>query len=323
VLFRRRSDTPPLRIYYASDIHGSDVLWRKFLNAGKHYECSHLIMGGDLMGKAIVPIVRDNGHYTAWVVGEEREATTAEQLEEIERAIRLNGFYPLHVTAGEHREMRDVAAVREELFMRAMLEDLERWVALATERLSGSEVALYVMPGNDDPWGIDDVLEQSPAVQACDGRIVDVGGHEMISCGFSNPTPWASPRELPEDELYTKIHELAEQLAEPDKAIFNLHVPPYGSGLDTAMEIDEDLRPVLKGGRPNEIPVGSTAVRQLIEEYQPAVTLHGHIHESRGVTHIGRTLVINPGSDYSSGRLEGCVVDLVDEEAKHFQLLSG
>ncbi len=322
-LLRRTTGAKRLRVYYASDVHGSDVLWRKFLNAAKHYECSHLIMGGDLMGKAMVPIVRQNGTYTAWVVGEERQADSPEELGELERAIRLNGFYPLHTTPEEHQEMRDDASVREQLFARAMVEDLERWVDLAEQRLSDTGVELYVMPGNDDPWSIDVVLESSPIVHACDGMIADVGGHEMLSCGFSNPTPWASPRELTETDLYARIRALAEQLTSPSTAIFNLHVPPFDSGLDTAIEIDEELRPVQKGGQPHPIPVGSTAVRQLIEEYQPALALHGHIHESRGITHIGRTVAINPGSDYNSGRLEGCVVDLTDEGVGHFQLLSG
>jgi Icc-related predicted phosphoesterase len=312
-----------LRIYYASDVHGSDVLWRKFLNAGKHYECSTLIMGGDLMGKAMVPILRNNGSYTTWVIGEEREATTTEELDELERAIRMNGFYPVHVTPAEHQAMRENASVREQVFAQAMIDDLERWVDLAEQRLAATGVRVYVMPGNDDPWAIDEVLESSSAVLSCDNRIVDVGGHEMLSSGFANPTPWHSPRELPEDELYTKLKALAEQLTSPETAIFNLHVPPYDCGLDTAIEIDEELRPVLRSGRPVEIPVGSTAVRELIEEFQPALALHGHIHESRGITRIGRTVAINPGSDYSSGRLEGCVVDLTTDRVKHFQLLSG
>jgi Icc-related predicted phosphoesterase len=323
-LFRRqRAAEAFVRVYYASDVHGSDVLWRKFLNAAKHYECSALIMGGDLMGKAVVPIVRRNGSYTAWVIGEERHAATSEELDELERAIRLNGFYPVHATPEEHQAMRDEASVREEMFAQAMIDDLERWVALAEERLGLTDIQLYVMPGNDDPWAIDKVLERSSAVLPCDGRIVEVGGHEMLSSGFANPTPWHSPRELPEDELYARLKALADQLVSPETAIFNLHVPPYDSGLDTAMEIDEELRPVLKSGRPVEIPVGSKAVRELIEEFQPALALHGHIHESRGITRIGRTVAINPGSDYSSGRLEGCVIDLTSDGVKHFQLLSG
>ncbi|MEK7424067.1 MAG: metallophosphoesterase, partial [Actinomycetota bacterium] len=231
-LFRRRHDTERLRVYYASDVHGSDILWRKFLNAAKHYGCSHLIMGGDLMGKAMVAFVHENGSYTTWVVGEERRADSPDQVDELERAIRLNGFYPVHVTVEEHRAMRDDASIRERLFARTMTEDLERWAGLAEERLADTDIELYVMPGNDDPWSIDEVLERSPVVNNCDGRIVDVGGHEMLSCGYSNPTPWASPRELPEDELYEKLRALAGQLRSPETAIFNLHVPPYGSGLD-------------------------------------------------------------------------------------------
>jgi Icc-related predicted phosphoesterase len=324
--FFRRGKQPSadvLRIYYASDVHGSDVLWRKFLNAAKHYECSTLIMGGDLMGKAVVPIVRTNGSYTAWVIGEERHATTPEEVDELERAIRLNGFYPVHATPEEHRAMRDEASVREQMFAKAMIDDLKRWVDLAEERLDSTGVHLFVMPGNDDPWAIDDVLEGSSVVLPCDGKIVEVDGHEMISSGFANPTPWNSPRELSEDDLYRKLKALADQLSSPRTAIFNLHVPPYDSGLDTAMEIDEELRPVLKSGRPVEIPVGSTAVRELIEEFQPALALHGHIHESRGIKRIGQTVAINPGSDYTSGRLEGCAVDLTADGVKHFQLLSG
>ena len=166
---------------------------------------------------------------------------------------------------------------------------------LFRSRLRDAEIDVFVMPGNDDPWSIDQVLETSEAIAACDDRIVRVGGHDMISCGYSNRTPWNSPRELDEADLYERIRALADRLESPETAIFNLHVPPYGSGLDTAIELDGELRPVLTAGRPHEIPVGSTAVRQLIEEFQPLLALHGHIHESRGITRIGRTVVINPG----------------------------
>jgi Icc-related predicted phosphoesterase len=145
----------------------------------------------------------------------------------------------------------------------------------------------------------------------------------MVSFGWSNPTPWNSPRERPEDELYRRVKELTDALESPSSAILNLHVPPYGSGLDTAMELDDELRPVIKGGRPHEMPVGSTAVRQLIEEVQPALSLHGHIHESRGITRVGRTVAINPGSDYASGRIDGVVVELGPDGVRRQQLVSG
>lgn len=319
----QRTRETTLRLFYASDVHGSDLCWRKFVNAAGHYDARALIMGGDLTGKALVPIIRRNGSYTALVIGEERSASSNEERAELERAIRMNGFYPLEVTEDQHRAMRDDASVRENLFSRAMVEELKRWILLANERLGGSDVVIYVMPGNDDPWFIDEVIEADGVVTACDGRIVRVGDHEMVSCGFSNPTPWNSPRELGETELYDKIGALAQQLESPETAIFNLHVPPHGSGLDTAMELDEQLRPVLTAGQPHQIPVGSSAVRQLIEEYQPMLALHGHIHESRGITRIGRTVAINPGSDYAGGRIDGCVVDLDPAGVKSYQLVSG
>ena len=321
--FRPPRGGTTLRLFYASDLHGSDLCWRKFVNAAEHYDAHALIMGGDLTGKALVPIIRRNGSYTALVIGEERTANSDEERAELERAIRMNGFYPLEVTEDQHRAMRDDASVREKLFSKAMVEELARWISLANERLGGSDVAIYVMPGNDDPWFIDEVLEAGGVVTACDGRIVRVGDHEMVSCGFSNPTPWNSPRELGETELYEKISLLAERLESPEMAIFNLHVPPHGSGLDTAMELDAELRPVLTAGQPHQIPVGSSAVRQLIEEYQPMLALHGHIHESRGITRIGRTVAINPGSDYAGGRIDGCVVDLEIAGVKSYQLVSG
>ena len=320
---RSRASVATLRLFYASDVHGSDICWRKFLNAARHYDAQALVMGGDLTGKALVPVVVGDGSYTAWVIGEERVARSADERLELERAIRMNGFYPLEMTATQHRAMREEAAVREQLFAQAMVDELARWMAVAEERLGDSGVQVFVMPGNDDPWLVDEVLESSAAIIACDDRVVAVGGYEMISCGYSNRTPWDSPRELDEADLYKRMSALAERLESPETAIFNLHVPPYDSGLDTAIELDRELRPVLTAGRPHEIPVGSSAVRQLIEEYQPMVALHGHIHESRGVTHIGRTVVINPGSDYASGRIDGCVVDFEATRIRSFQLVSG
>ncbi|MGZ4481647.1 MAG: metallophosphoesterase family protein, partial [Gaiellales bacterium] len=54
-----------LTLFYASDIHGSDVLWRKFVNAGRFYGADVLVMGGDIAGKAVVPVVRRNGGFVA------------------------------------------------------------------------------------------------------------------------------------------------------------------------------------------------------------------------------------------------------------------
>lgn len=321
---RRRPAEGGLRVYYASDVHGSELCWRKFLNAGRHYGCDALVMGGDLCGKGMVPVEqRDEGGWVATFLGEERIATDEETLDELERAIRMNGFYPVRVSAAEHERMRTDPHAAEDMFARVMVEELERWVALADERTAAGAPRPFVMPGNDDPFTIDEVLERGDGVTPCDGRVVRVGEHEMVSVGYSNPTPWDSPRELPEEELYAMVRGLADQLERPETAIFNLHVPPFDSGLDVALELDEDFRPVVQGGRPKEIPVGSTAVRQILEEVQPMLALHGHIHESRGITTLGRTVAINPGSDYAGGRLDGCVVEIDDSRVIVHQLVSG
>jgi Icc-related predicted phosphoesterase len=323
-MFRRRQSEKPLSLFYAGDVHGSRVCWKKFVNAAAHYPADALIMGGDLTGKALVPIVREgDGSYSAEVIGERRLARTAEELDQIQRAISTNGMYPLIVDQDEARRIAEDAARRAQAFERALLDELRLWVEFADERLGGTDRRAYVIPGNDDPWSIDEVLASGTSVDACDEQVRTIGPHEMISFGYSNRTPWQTPRELDEDEIYSRLRALVDQLENPAGAIFNIHVPPRDSSLDTAYEVDEELRYVTKGGRPHEIATGSSAVRQIIEEAQPLLSLHGHIHESKGVTRIGRTVAINPGSDYGSGHLDGCLVHLAPDRVVNQYLVSG
>jgi len=323
-MFQRRRKPEVTRLFYAGDIHGSRVCWKKFVNAAAHYPADALVMGGDLTGKALVPIVRQgDGSYRARVIGEERRAETAAELDEMQRAISTNGMYPLIVDPEEAQRLAVDGARREAAFEQALLDELRLWVRFADERLSGTETYAYVIPGNDDPWSIDPVLASGERVIACDERLEMVGPHEMISFGYSNRTPWETPRELDEGQIYERLKRLADQLENPERAIFNVHVPPYESSLDTAYEVDDELRYVIKGGRPHEIATGSEAVRQVIEETQPLISLHGHIHESKGVTTIGRTVAINPGSDYGSGHLDGCLVHLGSDRVVSHYLVSG
>jgi len=323
-MFKRRQKGELTRLFYAGDVHGSRRCWKKFVNAAAHYPADALVMGGDLTGKALVPIVREgDGSYSAEVIGELRTARTAEELDQMQRAISTNGMYPLIVDPDEARALTTDTARREEAFERALLDELRLWVQFADERLAHSDARAFVIPGNDDPWEVDEVLASGSSVVACDEIVEQVGPHEMVSFGYSNRTPWHTPRELDEEEIYARLKRLVDQLEEPGRAILNVHVPPYESSLDTAFEVDEDLHYVLKGGRPHEIPAGSPAVRQIIEEAQPLLSLHGHIHESRGVTKIGRTVAINPGSDYGSGHLDGCLVHLAPEKVVNQYLVSG
>ncbi len=95
-----------------------------------------------------------------------------------------------------------------------------------------------------------------------------------------------------------------------ETAVFCIHVPPYDTFIDQAPMLEDDLRIAVKGGHTHMIPVGSTAVRNIIEKYQPLVALHGHIHESPGRVKLGRTECLNPGSEYAEGILKGFLVEL-------------
>jgi uncharacterized protein len=323
-LFRRRGGYSNggggLRLYYASDIHGTEVLWRKFLHAPSVYDTPVIVMGGDVTGKAVIPLVDEgDGVVTAQLFGQPERAATPEEREELEHRIRSNGMYPQLMT---REEIERVAALgeqeREAWFAEVMLQTFERWMALAEERLADAPVKCFVMPGNDDPPGVDRAIEQARRVQACDERIVDLGeGYTMVSLGYSNRTPFDSPRELDEDELFRRVERLAAQVDDLSRCVFNLHVPPYASDLDTAPQLDENLQVVLAAGQPRMAPCGSTAVREAIERFQPVASLHGHVHESRGATRIGRTLTINPGSDYHTGRISGVLVHLKGDRADY------
>jgi Icc-related predicted phosphoesterase len=320
---RRARGVASTRFYYASDIHGTEGLWRKFLNAAAVYGAGVIVMGGDVAGKVVVPLLRRLDGYQLELFGRRELLVGEEQIQEAEGRIRANGMYPYRMSAAEAVRVAGLPEdERERWFAQVMLETFERWLELAEERLADSDVRCFLMPGNDDPPGIDVAVARARRVEACDERIVEFDGHEMISLGYSNLTPFRSPRELDEDELYRRVARLADQLREPARAIFNLHVPPYDSSLDTAAELDENLSVVTVGSEPKLIPVGSTAVRELIERYQPLLSLHGHVHESPGAMRIGRTLCINPGSAYHTGRIAGCLIHLEDERARH-QFVTG
>jgi len=309
------------KVFFATDLHGSEVCWKKFLNAAKFYGADVLICGGDMTGKAIVPIVAENGHYTV-TLGGERQAVTADQVAEVEGNIRRKGYYPLQMTVERLQELDHDPAKRAECFQEVMLEGVDRWMKLAADKLRGTGIRCFVCPGNDDEMEVDDVIRRAELVELGEGRLVEIEGFAMISTGWSNPTPWKTHREESEEELARRIDAMASQVPDQSHAIFNLHCPPFKSGLDEAPAIDADLR-LLHGGRALR-PVGSTAVREAIERHQPLLSLHGHIHESKGALKIGKTLSINPGSAYEEGMLMGALIQLDPKKGiKSYQLVNG
>jgi Icc-related predicted phosphoesterase len=314
-----------LALYYASDIHGSETLWRKFLNAGPFYKADVLIMGGDVTGKGIVPIVqRDDGTHEAVFMGRRRILKNEEQVDALAEDIRFNGMYPYRCRPDEVAAAAADPERQDALFDQLMERTFSRWLDIGDEKLAQSHLPCYVMPGNDDAWVIDRAFKPDNRIRNCDQSVVDLGqGYTLLSLGYANRTPWDSPRELDERELEARIDALATQVPDMRRAIFNLHVPPYNSDLDVAPLLDKELRPQMDAGRMVMVPVGSTAVRSVIERHQPLLGLHGHIHEARGTKTIGRTVCLNPGSSYNTGRIDGVLVYLEDDRVKRFQFVSG
>jgi uncharacterized protein len=313
------------RVYFATDIHGSEVCWRKFLNAGRFYKADVLILGGDITGKAVVPVVAAAGGGFRIRQFSGDRVLDADEVAAGEMRIRDMGFYPYRTTEDELDAVWDKPEAVHEIFLSLMRSTLARWLDLADERLAGTGIRLYAMEGNDDPPELRQTLRDSTALTETEDRLVDLGeGITMVSYGYSNPTPWHTPRELDDDELERRIDKLAAQVSRPERAIFNLHVPPARTAIDKAPALDGSLKPVVKGGAVVMQSVGSEGVRRVLTKYQPMLGLHGHIHESRGAVRLGPTLAINPGSEYGDGMLCGALLEIDGRRGvRHYQLPTG
>ena len=314
-----------MRIYFATDIHGSEVCWRKFLNAAKFYDVNTLILGGDVSGKAVVPVVAaPGGGFLVRQFSGDR-VLTPEETGAAETRIRDMGFYPYRTTDEELDATWDRPEAVERVFLTEMRQTLTRWLDLAEQRLAGTGIRLYAMTGNDDPPELQQMLRDSPVLTETEDSLLDLGeGIQMISFGYSNPTPWNTPRELDDDEIERRIEKMALRVDRPERAVFNLHVPPARTSIDKAPALDASLKPVVKGGAMVMQSVGSEGVRRILERHQPMLGLHGHIHESRGAVRLGGTLSINPGSEYGDGILRGAVLELDGRRGvRHYQLPSG
>lgn len=327
---RRSSGAKPTTVFYATDVHGSERTWRKFLNAAAFYQADVLVMGGDVMGKLTIPVIREaGGSHRATIHGRvERLETDAEVAATRSRIADL-GFYDTVVDEDEYRAIRADEASVEGLWQRLAGERLERWIAMAEERLGPAGIRCYVSGGNDD---LTEVMTSLPAsgtrsFVGCEGRVVPLGDDlHMISLPYVNPTPWHTPREAPEEQLAEMIEEQVAGLPDTSRAIFNFHAPPLESTLDTCPMLDASTDPpsqVVRGGQPVMHGAGSTAVRAALERHQPLLGLHGHIHESQAAARLGRTLCINPGSEYGEGVLRGCLITIADGAVKGYQMTTG
>lgn len=312
------------RIFFVTDVHASDRCFRKFLNAAKVYKADTLILGGDITGKVLVPVVETgDGKYKLTLFGD-RVTVDRAGLEECKKKLLDAGQYYFITTESEMAEIASDRSKADRVFNEAILGHLRSWLSLAEERLRGTGVKCYISPGNDDRFEVDSVLIDGENVLNPENRVVELeGGYEMITLGYANPTPWKSPREVPEERLAEMIDALASKLSRPEFSLFNLHVPPINTEIDKAPAVDGEFRYVKEGLGIKVIHAGSAAVRSAIEKYQPLAGLHGHIHESKGFVRIGRTLCLNPGSEYADGILRGALLNLEGGKLKEFLLTSG
>ncbi|RPH60106.1 MAG: metallophosphoesterase [Chloroflexi bacterium] len=310
-------------IFFATDIHGSDICWNKFLNAGKFYGADVLILGGDMTGKAIVPIVEQGGgRYQTTLLQQDFVINGPEELADMVKRIRSRGYYPYITNPDEIAELSKTPDQVYNLFIAEALKVVAQWMEIAARKLEGTGIRVYVCPGNDDRFEVDDILRASRHVTLAEGRVISLDDqHEMISSGWSNRTPWNTYREEDEAQLAARYAAMIAGLKNPRNAIFNIHVPPYNSNLDEAPELDENLRPKYAGNALK--PTGSTALRKAIEQTQPLLGLHGHIHEGRGNSRIGKTLCINPGSMYEQGVLLGAIIKLGKNKIENYVLTTG
>lgn len=311
-----------MRIFFATDLHAGEACFRKFLNAAKFYEAEGLIAGGDLTGKMVVPIVKTgSGAHEATYYGSTIKVRSGAEVERLKKTLRNAGFYTISTDEAELGKLAEEDADR--IIKENTLSVLKDWMDLATERLKEQGTPCIMMPGNDDPLYIDEVVNAAGHVQNGDGKVLEFLGYEVLSLAAAIQSPFNYPRDVSEEELGQKIETLAAQVKDMSKCIFNIHIPPYDTDCDIGVVYKEDLTPVIDSGELAMDHCGSTALRAAIEKYQPLLCLSGHIHESRGASNIGRTLCINPGSDYDQGTLKGVIINLADDEVADYTLTNG
>ena len=229
-LLRRRVGPSGTRIFYATDVHGSERTWRKFLNAGSFYGADILVMGGDVMGKLTIPIIRETGgRHRATIGGRVEHLETAADVEAAKERIGFLGMYHTTMDEDEYLAMQGDAGAIERLFVQLATERLVRWIDLAESKLAGTGIRCYATGGNDDVPEVMAAMDRpdTRAFVACEDRVVPIDDeHVMVSMPYVNPTPWHTPREAPEAELASRIDAAAGNLSDYGQAIFNFHAPP-------------------------------------------------------------------------------------------------
>ncbi len=159
--------------------------------------------------------------------------------------------------------------------------------------ISKFDVPVLTIPGNCDPITIHSKIENSQAINI-HGKNVIIKNIGICGFGGSNPTPFNTPLEFEEIQIYEEARKVFKTISNQRILLFITHAPPYGTKTDQLTSGDH---------------VGSKSIRRIIEEFQPTLNICGHVHESKGVDKIGKTKVINPG-ELSDGY--GCLINIDD-----------
>jgi Icc-related predicted phosphoesterase len=315
MMFRRSQRSGQLSMFFATDFHGSTLTFRKFLAAPRFYQADVLVLGGDLTGKALYP-----------VLPADRDRVRDDP--DLQQQAETTGIYLWEAQPDEVEQLKADISYERKVVAALACERLERWLHRGEEVLAETDTDCYVIGGNDDSEAVVDLLASHPGprIRFCEDQTLDFGrGRTITGYGWANPTPWATPRELTDPDIAAGLRAAIATCPDPARAVFSIHVPPY-EVLDVCPKLDTSVdppRPVIRGGQVVTASVGSHAVREAILQTQPLLMLCGHIHESRGAVRLGRSLVVNPGSEFSQGLLNGVRITVSDHGKLDYQLTSG
>ena len=299
-----------MRILFLCDLHGSEILLNKAILATSSYDIDLLILSGDIAGKDIRPIIKNKDKYILEYEGE-KQTFTQKEVENIKVKLCGLGHYYFDISLDDYRILE-----KDKIFKildNKILERVDNWLNKVISLIDLQRTSVIITPGNDDILGIDELIKKAETNGLHYGLKgpIKIEDFEIVSLDYTNHTPWKTMREMSEEELEIAIKERIENVKDFDNTIFNFHCPPYNTKLDIAPEVDDNLRFVINPGRGfHYIHVGSISILNSIRKYQPLLSLHGHIHESQGFDYIGKTLSLNPGSEFNKGILNAYIIEI-------------
>jgi len=201
------------------------------------------------------------------------------------RILALSDLHSEEVILGKLKELVD----RERFDLILILGDITQRGPLSyaedlLDVLRGERV--LAIHGNMDTQQVVDLLEKKGFLLHL--KKAEMGEWNFIGFGGSSPTPFGTPIEYSEEQIYSEL----SMMRMNSKTILVTHSPPYDSGVDRTSA---------------GVSAGSKAIRRIIEEKKPFINICGHIHEGEGETVIGSTRIVKvPAAN--SGRADSIVL---------------